>query len=147
MIVPKIFTERLFEDNVDEMRVKYRRGVTLEPFRQVPFVLLKRGNRVRSIVDQYFSRNCFKPKIALETENTVTALAMASSNIGIVICPELFMLDSHVGGTQLFTKRVDLFPLTDPETVSRLVLGYRHDRYLSHFAERFIQITKDTLKK
>lgn len=147
MIVPKIFTDRLFEDRADEMRHQYRRGVELEPFRQMPFVLLKRGNRVRSIVDQYFNRNFFKPKIALETENTVTTLAMARSNMGIVICPELFILDTHTHASQPFSKLVDLFPLAGPDTVSRLVLGYRHDRYLSHFAERFIQITQNTFAK
>jgi hypothetical protein len=40
---------------------------------------------------------------------------------------------------------VDLFPLTDPSTFSRLVAGYRKSRYLSHFGQRFIEITQDVL--
>ena len=31
--------------------------------------------------------------------------------------------------------------------VSRLVIGYRRDRYLSHYAERFISIAQETLGK
>ena len=41
---------------------------------------------------------------------------------------------------------VDLFPLTDPSTFSKLVAGFRQDRYLSHFGERFIEITKEVLQ-
>ena len=37
---------------------------------------------------------------------------------------------------------VDFFPLTDPSTFSRLIAGYRLDRPLSHFGERFIAIAQ-----
>ena len=77
----------------------------------------------------------------LETENTVTTLAMAQSGIGITICPELFLLaiPAGTGGT----RDVDIFPLTDPATASNLVAGYRPDRYLSHFGERFIELAQE----
>ncbi|MFR6185974.1 MAG: LysR family transcriptional regulator substrate-binding protein [Lawsonibacter sp.] len=113
----------------------------------MPFILLKRGNRVRGIVDQYLSRCYFKPKIILETENTVTTLAMAREGMGIVICPQLFLRTIHLPGVKPAPEDVDLFPLADPSTLSRLVVGYRRDRYLSHFAERFILIAQDVLRK
>ena len=110
-------------------------------FSDLPFVLIKKGNRTRSIVDQCFARHNFSPKLILETENTVTTLAMAQSGIGITICPELFLLamPAGTGGT----RDVDIFPLTDPATASNLVAGYRPDRYLSHFGERFIELAQE----
>ena len=129
------------------MRRQYANGVDITAFHQMPFILLKKGNRVRSIVDQYFSRNFFKPKVVLETENTVTTLAMAKADMGVVICPELFLRAIHIPAAQVSTDELDLFPLTDPATISRLVVGYRRDRYISHFAERFILITQDVLRR
>ena len=41
---------------------------------------------------------------------------------------------------------LDLFPLNAVSTVSKLVIGYRRDRYLSHYAERFIAIAQEELK-
>ena len=99
---------------------------------------------MRGIVDQYFSRRFFKPKIALETENTITTLAMAQSNMGVTICPELFLRAIHIPPTQTSTQELDLFPLNDPPQC-RLVTGCRRDRYLSHFAERFVELTRDAL--
>ena len=143
LTVPKAFTNRLFGDRADLMRQRYAQGVDISAFRDLPFILLKRGNRVRGIVDQYFSRCFFKPNIILEIENTITTLAMAQAEMGMAICPELFLRTTHSPlpmGTM-----VDFFPLSDPGTLSTLVVGYHRDRYLPHFAERFIELTKEVL--
>lgn len=143
MVVPKKFTQQLFSSKAEEMREQFASGADIDAFQQMPFVLIKRGNRTRNIVDQYFSRYYFKPKLILETENTVTTLAMAQAGVGITICPELFLRALPAAPTE--NQGVDLFPLTDPSTFSRLVAGYRGDRYLSHFGERFIAMAQAAL--
>ena len=146
LVVPKIFTDQIFGERADEIRAQYAAGADIDAFQHMPFILIKRGNRTRSIVDQYFSRHFFKPKLILATENTIPTLAMAEAGVGITICPELFLKTIHVTASQSSTDTLDLFPLTDPSTISRLVVGYRRDRYLSHFGERFIELTQQALK-
>lgn len=143
MVVPKAFLNEQYGDQADEIRARYVRGAEITPFQDQPFVLIKRGNRTRSIVDQYFSRYYFKPKLILETENTVTTLVMAQAGLGITICPELFL---RALPALMDSESVDLFPLADPSTFSRLVAGYRQDRYLSHFGERFIALAEETFQ-
>lgn len=147
LVVPRSFTDQLFGDQAEEMRRQYAAGADIDAFQHMPFILIKRGNRTRSIVDQYFSRHFFKPKLILETENTITTLAMAEAGVGITICPELFVKTIHVTAARSSTDKLDFFPLTDPSTISRLVVGYRRDRYLSHFGERFIELTQQALKQ
>ncbi len=147
MVVPKNFTDEIFGAEAESRRMAYAKGVDLQPFQATPFVLLKQGNRVRSILDQYFAKEGFKPKIALETENTITSLALARASLGVVVSPELFLRESDVNTTQMSEDLVDVFPFADESTVSRLVLGYRKDRYLSHFAKRFIEMTCEVLGK
>lgn len=141
MVVPKSFTEQRFGDRSEDVRTKFAHEEDISAFEDLPFILIKKGNRTRSIVDQYFNRHNFSPKLILETENTVTTLVMAQSGIGITICPELFLLamPSGTGGN----KDVDIFPISDTSTVSNLVAGYRPDRYLSHFGERFIEMAQE----
>lgn len=143
MVVPRTFTDRLFGPQAGEIRRQYAEGADIQAFEHLPFVLIKRGNRTRNIVDQYFSRYYFKPQLILETENTVTTLAMAQAGVGITICPELFL--RAIPNPSHDSTGVDLFPLTDPSTFSKLVAGYRKSRYLSHFGQRFIEITQDVL--
>ena len=145
MVVPKTFTDRLFGAQAEEVRQQFYKGADIRAFEQLPFVLIKRGNRTRSIVDQYFSRYFFKPQLILETENTVTTLAMAQAGIGVTICPELFL--RAIPAPAPGSAGVDLFPLTDPSTFSKLVAGYREGRYLSHFGQRFVEIAQETLRK
>ena len=140
MVVPKSFTDQLFGPRAEEIRDQFAQGADIAAFQKMPFVLIKRGNRTRNIVDQYFSRYYFKPKLILETENTVTTLAMAQAGVGITICPEFFLRAAPAD-----SKGVDLFPLSDPSTFSRLVAGYRGDRYLSHFGERFIALAQESM--
>ena len=147
LVVPRSFTDQLFGDRAEEMRKQFADGADIDAFQHMPFILIKRGNRTRSIVDQYFSRHFFKPKLILETENTITTLAMAEAGVGITICPELFVKTIHVTAARSSTDKLDFFPLTDPSTISRLVVGYRRDRYLSHFGERFIALTQQALQR
>ena len=147
MAVPRPFTDQAFGDQADTIRAHFAVSADIAAFQQFPFILIKRGNRTRSIVDQFFNRHYFKPKITLETENTVTTLAMAQAAMGITICPELFLRSIQISAAHTPTEELDLFPLTDPSTTSKLAIAYRRDRYLSHFAERFIYITKEALER
>ena len=145
MVAPRTFTGHLFGDQAEEVRKQFAQGADIRAFEAMPFVLIKRGNRTRSIVDQYFSRYFFKPQLILETENTVTTLAMAQAGIGVTICPELFL--RAIPAPTHGSAGVDLFPLTDPSMFSKLVAGYREGRYLSHFGQRFVEITQEMLRK
>ena len=130
---------------MEEVRKQFAQGADIRAFEAMPFVLIKRGNRTRSIVDQYFRRYYFKPQLILETENTVTTLAMALAGVGVTICPELFLraLPTPTPGSA----GVDLFPLTDPSTYGRLVAGYREGRCLPNFGQRFVELTQEMLQK
>jgi DNA-binding transcriptional LysR family regulator len=145
MVVPKAFTDEVFGAQAEEVRQRFSQSGDINAFQHMPFVLIKQGNRTRNIVDQYFSRYAFKPKLILETENTVTTLATAQAGMGITICPELFLRALPAPGPS--SDSVDFFPLTDSSMLSNLVIGYRQDRYLSHFGERFIRIAQETLAK
>ena len=145
MVVPRTLTDQLFGDKAAAVRERFSRGADISAFQDQSFILIKKGNRTRNIIDNYFNRYNFRPKLILETENTVTTLAMAKAGIGITICPELF-LRAFPAATAA-KEDVDLFPLTDPSTFSKLVVGYRGDRYLSHFGERFIEMAQEALNK
>ena len=144
LVAPKSFTQGLFGGQAEEKRRQFAQGTDIRDFAHLPFVLIKRGNRTRSIVDQYFRRYYFNPQLILETENTVTTLAMAQAGIGMTICPELFLRAMPAPTAE--SVGVDLFPLTDPATSGRLVAGYQESRYLPHFGQRFLEITQEILK-
>ena len=141
LVVPRSLTDQL--EHPEELRSRFAQGADISAFQDQSFILIKKGNRTRNIIDNYFNRYNFRPKLILETENTVTTLAMAKAGVGITICPELFLRAFPISSRE----EVDIFPLSDPSTFSKLVVGYRADRYLSHFGERFIDLAQEALKQ
>ena len=55
------------------------------------FVLLKKGNRVRTIADEIFEDAQMSPRIVLETENIETVLALSCKGMGITFYPKMFI--------------------------------------------------------
>ena len=145
LVVPKTFINQLFGEDAQRMREVLSHGADITSFESLPFILIKKGNRTRSVIDQCFRHQNFKPNLILETENTVTTLCMAQTGVGITICPDLFLqaMPSVTGEDQC----VDIFPLNDPSSSSSLVVAYRQDRYLSHFGERFVKMTQDVFRQ
>ena len=143
LVVPRVFTGEIFGAGAEKAREQLKEKTGMEPFAGQPFVLLKKGNRTRNNVDRYFDACGFKPRLVLETENTVTTLALAQSGVGITICPELFLRAMPSPAKE--SGGVDIFPLAESSGFGRLVAAHRSDRYLSHFAERFIELVGQAL--
>ena len=56
-----------------------------------PFLLINKGNRVRTIADEMFEEAQITPNIVLETENIQTVLALAEKGMGITFYPRMFI--------------------------------------------------------
>ena len=109
-----------------------------------PFVLLKKGNRVRTIADEIFEDTQISPHIVLETENIETVLALSAQGMGITFYPRMFMStrqnlnaykDSLMGQAGL-----NLFSLNYSRAHGTLAIGYHKGHYMSRATHEFIRI-------
>lgn len=134
LVVHRRFMEQLFGNKTEDMRKKFLQSADITAFKDCPFLLLNKGNRIRMIIDSYLEKVGIHPNIVLETENTETAYTLALEGMGITVYPEMFMTKSRT------YHGVDLFPLTSEDTMATIVVSYAKDRYLSKAAEDFIDI-------
>ncbi|MBR5109546.1 MAG: LysR family transcriptional regulator [Clostridia bacterium] len=121
----------------------FRKDHDISLFRDFPFVMLKEGDRIRTITDQVFKNAHIKPLIKLETNNTQTAMALAAEGIGIAVCPELYLNSNYVasGTAGSYIRRlVEVCPLFDDSLSDTIAIGYNKDRYCSKIAENFISL-------
>jgi len=138
LVVPKAFMEDLFADRADQMRRTYARGVDIRAFREMPFILLDRDDRVRRMADRLFSRYDITPRVLLETRNIQTAFALAMEGMGLTFYPELFLSSrSLLPSAQAARDAVDAFPL-DSDLDQTIVVAYHPEKYLSNAARDFI---------
>ncbi len=134
LVVHRKFMNELFGEKTDFMRGKFSQSVDITSFKDCPFLLLTKGNRIRTLVDSYMSRNKISPNVILETENTETAFALALKGMGIAVYPEMFLSSASV------YNEVDFFPITSEETLATLAVSYAQGRYLSKAVKDFIEI-------
>lgn len=134
LVVPHRFMDELFGKQADTMREKFSQSADLSAFKDCPFLLLNKGNRIRTLVDSCFEKNGITPNIILETENTETAFSLARVGMGITVYPAMFL-----GGATSAADEVDFFPIIGEETAT-LVVSYAQGRYLSTAVKDFIDI-------
>ena len=146
LVAPKSYMTDLFGDRADKMRRQYAQGVDIRAFKDLPFILLDRDDRVRRMADRLFSRYDITPRILLETRNIQTAFALAMEGMGVTIYPEMFLSSrSLLPSAQAARDAVDAFPL-DGDLVQTIVVAYHPEKYLSNAARDFIEEAQEILK-
>ncbi|MDD4296787.1 MAG: LysR family transcriptional regulator [Ruminiclostridium sp.] len=147
LVVSRKYTQQIFGEDEENIREKFSKCVDASAYSDIPFVLLKKGNRVRTIIDEYFVKNNIQVDVVFESENIETVLALAMKGVGATVYPEMFLNHIHPNIKTDKNLEVDFFPFDEAVTHGTLVIGYSNDRYLTNAAKDFIEITKKIYKK
>ena len=143
LVVPVKFLHAAYGAKTEEKRASFRAGVHLAEFGSLPFIMLKRGDRVRLALDEALYQAGISPNILLETDNIQTAFSLADTGMGMTVYPEMFLQNRDtVPGTQ-WSSRVDCFPVLDLKAET-LFVGYSRFQKLSRAAEDFISLLQET---
>ena len=133
-----------YPDRFEEIKKSLYQSADVRLLENCPFVLLKKGNRVRTIADEIFEDTQISPHIVLETENIETVLALSAQGMGITFYPRMFMStrqnlnaykDSLMGQAGL-----NLFSLNYSRAHGTLAIGYHKGHYMSRATHEFIRI-------
>ncbi len=123
---------------------EFRRTQDIRVFRDYPFVLLKEGERIRTVEDRMFREAGFRPLVRIETRNMQTAVALAAEGVGITVCPQLYLTSNYIASgpeDSYIRRRVEICPLVEQDEEGYIAIGYNRERYLSRIAEDFIQMS------
>ena len=138
---PRPISDQVFAGDEEARQRSTVEGIDISLFRDQPFVLLKKGNRIRALLDSYNEKLGFLPRILLETENIETAFALAEQGMGITLYPELFLRSLHADADGEGS-RLDLFPLPGPEALGALAVAFTESSYLSPAVLDFIALCR-----
>ena len=144
LIIPTSLMNEQFGERATEILEEYRKTLDISLFRNMPFVLLRSGDRIRAITDREFFRRGISPKIRIETQNIQTAFALASEGMGITVCSQMylespFVISGHADYES--RKKVEILPFSSKELNDSIAIAYNRERYLSKIASDFIEMT------
>ena len=141
LVCPKALTERVFgAAAAEEGRRTLWPDLDIHALRRCPFILLKAGNRIRTMFDSYLEKKDFMPDVVLETENIETAFALAEQGMGITVYPELFLSSLHAGAAQ--SPDIDLLPLPADEATGTLAVAFLEKGYHAPAVLDFITLCR-----
>lgn len=146
LVVPDSLLEKVYAERAGEIREKLSESADLKLLKDLPFLLINPGNRVRTLADEMFADAQITPEIVLETENIETVLALAAKGMGATFYPRMFVSDSETLQTRLEKNSgVGLYHLDHPQAHGVLGIGYHKDHYMSQATREFIRIAKERL--
>ncbi|PNV61919.1 LysR family transcriptional regulator [Clostridium sp. chh4-2] len=138
--------EKAFPGKVEETKMLLEHSNDLSILDGCPFLLLNKGNRVRTIADEIFEDSQITPRIILETENIETVMALAGKGMGITFYPKMFIASRGALDTVLRERGpLNFYSLNYPKAHGVLAIGYHKGHYLSQATKEFIRIAKETI--
>ena len=151
LVFPRTLLQEHFGTEAQARAVldSFRRTHDIRLFSDLPYVLLKEGDRIRTITDRAFAKAGCRPVIRFETKNTQTAVALAAEGLGATICPELYLKSNYIASgaeDSYIRRRVEVCPMFDDADSDLIAIGYNKERYLSHIASDFIGMCTDRLR-
>ncbi len=149
LIVPDAVLERKFPGRLKEVKSQLEEHTDLALLADCPFLLLREGNRVRTIADEMFEEAQITPDIVLETENIETVRDLCMRGMGITFYPRMFisnkddslMNDNFEQAMKLFS--INCYSLDNPHAHSTLAIGFHKGRYMSQATREFIRMVKE----
>ena len=146
LVVPDQILDRYFPGKQEEMIKVLEENADVQLLKDCPYLLINKGNRVRTIADEIFEEAQLTPSILLETENIETVLALAAKGMGITFYPKMFMSGSGNTGNDIMKKAgLHYFSLNYRRSHGVLAFGSHKGRYLSRATEEFIRIARENL--
>ena len=144
LVAPKALLAQSFGPDAAAVLAAYRGSHDLGLLRALPFVLLKKGDRIRALVDSEFRQQGIEPDVCFETRNIQTAFALASEGMGLTVCPTMYLDSRYTISGQAdsyIRQKVEVVPFFSRGNTDVIAIGYNRERYLSQIAKDFIDMS------
>lgn len=138
LCVPKSIAKKVIKDTPNIVS----EAMNIKDFAQHDFVMLTRGNPIRTLIDSYMRENRINLSFSFETENSETMFALACKGMGIAIYNGLF-LKMHSEMIASESCPICVIPIKDAVYSGKMSIAYSKDKYLSDAAKRFIEKAKE----
>lgn len=146
LVVPDQILDSFFPGEQDEIKKRLEENPDILLLRDCPYLLIHKGNRVRTIADEIFEDAQLTPTILLETENIETVLALAAKGMGITFYPRMFVSGNTDSKDGVVRKTgLNYYSLNYSRSHGVLAFGCHRGRYLSQATKEFIRISKENI--
>lgn len=122
----------------EDLICQFRRGVDLTKLLDIPFITLRKGNRLRKGLEQFFAHQLSRPNYLLECEQQELIYELAKSGAGIgLVSPTVFY--QNIQELEGMQHTFGFFPILNDIPENTVYLVYRRDSPLPQYIMDLIQ--------
>lgn len=137
--------KKFYPDNYRDVIASFAKGVDLLKIVHLPLITLRQNNRLREVLDRFFSHHV-KPNYVIECDEQNLIYHAAKKGMGIgIISP--FGLYRHAGAPQDEENKFYTFPILNDIGMNETHLVYRSDYKLPNYVRDFIRDTEKVFRK
>jgi len=114
--------------------------IKISQLQEVPFILMKHGQRLHHTLLDLCALAGFKPKIILESQSMEAAQSLVVAGLGATLLPDTLVRFRHMSEHPCY------FSIEEPTNTRTVVIAYRKEKYLSKAAHSFISLLKKIYK-
>ena len=149
LIMPKTIINETFAGEGESVCEQYLRTRDFSLFADIPFILLRENERIRTLVNRRFSESKINPIVKTETQNIQTAFSLSIEGLGASIIPEMYLKSRYaLPGVYAdeIKEKAFVLPFSADNKRDVIGIGYNKERYLSNIAREFIKMSIEKYK-
>jgi DNA-binding transcriptional LysR family regulator len=112
-------------------------NINISELKDVPFILMKHGQRLHQTLLDLCAQAGFKPKIILESQSMEAAQALVVAGLGATLLPDTLVRLRYMSEHPCY------FSIKESINTRTVVVAYRKEKYLSKAARLFISLMKE----
>ena len=143
VVVPHCILDQYFPDR----RGAANRSLSLTQFKDCPFIAIHHTLWAGKMFLDCCQSLGISPNVILESRNTVTLISLCLSGMGILVCPQTFLLARLAHAGDEAWQRVSVFPLHYPPAITDISINYLKNKYMHNAAKEFIQVSRECLQQ
>jgi len=114
--------------------------IKISQLKEVPFILMKHGQRLHQTLLDLCAQAGFKPKVILESQSMEAAQSLVVAGLGATLLPDTLVR------LRPMSEHPCYFSIEEPLNTRTVVIAYRKEKYLSKAARLFIFLMKEMHK-
>jgi DNA-binding transcriptional LysR family regulator len=140
LVISDNMLQKYFPDKYPQCKQDFRKGIDINEFREVPFVVALDSSNLRLFIDEYFISNGIQPKTAIQTNITEMHYRFSAMDYGASFCTGMLLSLMY---SCIKSANLNIFPLKDYTQRNRVVLEYLKGTEFPQYIQDFINIVVD----
>lgn len=143
LVVPHNIMEGKFPNMRTVATHFIQQGADISAFSDQPFLMMRKGNRVRDMADQFLSKHEITPEVLIESADIETLLGLCARGMGPTFSFETFAQKVLLNAQNSNGGGAYIFPFQDSDLESEIVMAFHKERYQSKAAKDFVALTQE----